>query len=657
MTEARKLAAILAADVVGYSRLMGEDEAGTARLVRERREAATPIVRSFGGRLVKTTGDGVLLEFPSVVAAVTCAIAIQKMMVERNVAVPDAKRILYRVGVNLGDILIDGEDILGDGVNVAARLEAMGEPGGVCLSSSVYDQVRGRIEAGFVDLGEQALKNIARPVRAYALTPDAIAAAKAESPSPSVPTGGAGATSPGVLARWPGIAVALVVAVLAAGAYAWHAGFALPLLRVSVAEDKLATAPRLSIVALPFENLSGDKEQDYFADGITDDLTTDLSHLEGSFVISRGTAFTYKGKAVDAKEIGRELGVRYVLEGSVHRVGENITINAQLISTETGAHVWADRFDGERSRLGKLQVEFVARLANSLGVELVKAEALRAMRERPNNPDATDLSMRGWADTYGAPAPSKARVDARVGLFERALELDPQLVPAMVGLARTLVERVLLDHSVDPKSDIARAKDWAERAVIAEPDSSAAHTAKAWVFFAERQWEQAIAEAETAIYDDPNNADAHAAYNFWRLFLGRAEDGFSGLETAFRLSPRDPRVSWWQFWVCHLHTHLAHWEQAIEWCNKARAGAPENWLPLVDLAAANAWAGHDKEAKEAVVQLQKVYPGFTVQTWTGFHYSDDPTYKAQYARIADGLRKAGLPEGEKPADATANKSN
>ena len=377
-------------------------------------------------------------------------------------------------------------------------------------------------------------------------------------------------------------------------------------------------------MVLPFANLSSDPEQDYFADGITDDLTTDLSHLPDSFVIARNTAFTYKGKAVDVKQIGRELGVRYVLEGSVRRVGETIEVNAQLVSTETGAHVWADRFDGERSKLGELQLEFVARLANSLGVELVRAEALRAMRERPNNPDAVDLSMRGWVEAYRPT--SKPSQDAAVGLFERALAIDPQLVPAMVGLAQTLAIRVRNLHSDDPKSDIARAEDWAERAVVAEPDNAAAHMAKANVFTTKRQWPQAIAEAETAVNDDPNNADAHAAYSFWKLFLGRGEDGFSGLETAFRLSPRDPLVPWWQFRVCLLHAHLAHWEQAIEWCSRAIAGAPENWYPLVDLAAANAWAGHDKEAKEAVAQLRKVYPGFTVQTWVvGMHYSDDPS--------------------------------
>jgi TolB-like protein len=351
--------------------------------------------------------------------------------------------------------------------------------------------------------------------------------------------GSAAPKARGASLRWPAIAAALVVAVLAAGVYVWHAGFASRLLGLSVAEDKLATAPRLSIVVLPFE--TGDPDQQFFADGIVDDLTTDLSHLPDSFVIARGTAFTYKGKPVDAKQIGRELGVRYMLEGSVRRVGENITVNAQLVSTETGAHVWAERFDGERSKLGELQVEFVARLANSLGVELVKAEALRAMRERPSNPDAVDLSMRGWGERY-RDYTSKASQDATVSLFERALAIDPQLVPPMVSLARTLVDRVRLRHSVDPKSDIARAEDWAERAVAAEPDSSAAHMAKAWVFVQERQWVQAIAEAKTAVADDPNNPEAEAEARYWELFRGKSEDVFSGLETAFRLSPRDPLV-------------------------------------------------------------------------------------------------------------------
>jgi adenylate cyclase len=579
---------------------------------------------------------------------VRCAIEVQTGMVERNTGLPPEKRIEFRVGIHLGDVVEESDgDLMGDGVNIAARLEGIAEPGSICLSEDAFRQVKQRLDLKVSDLGATQLKNIAEPVHVFSLevgqpaevkrapvTPAANASVEATSPAPKA----------AAFLRWPAIAAALVAAIVAAGAYAWHAGLAPRLLGASV-DDKFATAPRLSIIVLPFENLSGDPEQEYFADGLTDDLTTDLSHIADSFVIARGTAFTYKGRAVVAREIGRDLGVRYVLEGSVRRVGENVTVNAQLISTETGAHVWADRFDGERGRLGQLQVEFVARLANSLGVELVKAEALRAMRERPNNPDAVDLSMRGWAELYRG-ASSKTNEDAAVGLFERALAIDPQLVPAMVGLATTLVDRVAYLHSDDPKNDISRAEDWAERAVAAEPYNSAAHYAKARVFFAKRQWPQAIAEADTAIADNPNNAWAHAQRGFWKMYLGRAEDGFSGLETAFRLSPHDPNVPIWQLLVCGLYNFLAQWEQAIEWCDKARAGAPENPFPLVYLAAANAWTGHDQEAKEAAGQLQKVYPGFTVQTYVGMHYSDDPTFNAQRARIAEGLRKAGLPEGE-----------
>jgi TolB-like protein/class 3 adenylate cyclase len=638
--ETRKLAAILAADIVGYSRLMGEDEAGTAKLVRERREAAAQIVRAFGGRLVKTTGDGVLLEFPSVVAAVESGILIQKMMAERNEALPEARRILYRAGVNVGDILIDGEDILGDGVNVAARLEGICEPGAICLSEDAWRQARGRIEAEFVDLGEKRLKNIAHPVRAYALTPAAIAAVKVERPAVGATDG---PKSSGVWARWPALAAALALLLLAAGGYAWRVGYAPRFLAASV-DDKLANAPRLSVVVLPFENMSGDKDQDYFADGITDDLTTDLSHLPDSFVIARNTAFTYKGKPVDAKQIGKDLGVRYLLEGSVRRIGDKVQVNAQLISTETGAHVWADRFDGERSKLGELQVEFVSRLANSLGVELVKAESLRATRERPNNPDAVDLAMQAEALWNSS---DQSKLGDVINLYERALALDPHNLLAMTGLAAVLQERVTQFASKDPGADIARADELINAALALQPDNSWAHSIKGWLFFAKRQYGPATAETETAIADDRNNADAHAAGGFFKMFLGHAEDGFAGIETALRLSPRDPGVPFWQFFMCHNHTHLAQWKQAIEWCSRSTAGDPTNFFPLVDLAAANAWAGHDKEAREAAAQLQKVYPGFTVQTWAGIHWSDDPTFNAQYQRIVEGLRKAGLPEGEK----------
>jgi adenylate cyclase len=635
MSETRKLAAILVSDVVGYSRLAGTDEDRTlVRLRGLRSDLIDPAIAACHGRIVKRTGDGSIIEFRSVVDAVRCALEVQTGMVERNAGLAPEKRIEFRIGIHLGDVVEEADgDLMGDGVNVAARLEGICEPGAVCLSEDAYRQVKSRLELQVADLGPQNLKNIAEPVRAYLLRQGAPATQKLPH---------AAAKTRGVWARWPALAAALALAVLAAGGYAWRTGYAPRFMAASV-DDKLANAPRLSIVVLPFENLSENKDQDYFADAITDDLTTDLSHLPDAFVIARGTAFTYKGKPIDAKQIGADLGVRYALEGSVRRVGETITINAQLISTETGAHVWADRFEGERSKLGELQVEAVSRLANSLGVELVKAEALRATRERPGDPDAADLAMQ--ADYKSNLPESKANENNAVALAERALALDPQNVRALTALAYALCTRAIEHWSDDPAGDIPRAEKAIDAALALQPENSRAHFVKGQTYFAKRQFGPSIAEFETVIALDPNNPHAHAFAGFRKLLLGRAEEGFAGVETALRLSPRDPGGPWWQFYMCVLHGQLAQWEQAIPWCEKSIAGNPQVFQPYVALAAANAWAGHDKEAKDAAAQLQKVHPGFTMQTWAGLRMSDDLTYIAQRARIAEGLRKAGLPEG------------
>jgi TolB-like protein/class 3 adenylate cyclase len=648
MTETRKLAAILVSDVVGFSRLAGADEDRIlARLRALRSDLIDPTIAVHRGRVVKRTGDGAIVEFRSVVDAVNCAIEVQKAMVERNAGVPEDRRIEFRVGIHIGDVVEESDgDLMGDGINVAARLEGVAKPGTICLSEDAYRQVKQRLDLKVSDLGAVHLKNIAEPLHVYSLEVGQPAQAKAPTPSATVGAQSAALPPRGLsFSRWPTLAAALALALFAAGAYIWHSGLAPRIPGVSVSDDKLANAPRLSIVVLPFENLSGDKEQDYFADGVTEDLTTDLSHLQDAFVISRGTAFTYKGKPVDAKRIGKELGVRYLLEGSVRRVGENVEVNAQLISTETGAHVWADRFDAERGKLGELQVEFVSRLANSLGVELVKAEALRAMRERPNNPDAADLTMRGWAILNSNP--DKMALHDAATLFERALALDPQNVSAMIGFVDTLTWRLNTNQSDDRAGDIARAEEMADRALVLQPHNSKAHWIKGYVLQAKHQWGPAIAEAEAAIAEDHNNADAYAIATYRKMFLGHSEDGFKGVETALRLSPRDPSVPWWQYYMCNLHAHLAQWEQAIEWCGKSTVANPRNWLAFMALAAANAWSGHMKEAQDAAAQLQIVYPGFTVQTFLGISWTDDPTFNAEYLRIAEGARKAGVPEGEK----------
>jgi TolB-like protein/class 3 adenylate cyclase len=651
VSETRKLAAILVSDVVGYSRLAGADEDRIlARLRTLRSDLIDPTIAVHHGRIVKRTGDGSIIEFRSVVDAVLCAIEVQNGLGERNAGVPPDKRIEFRIGIHLGDVVEESDgDLMGDGVNIAARLEGVAKPGAICLSEQAYWQVKGRLDLTVSDLGQTQLKNIAGPVRVYLLEvgqpveakPAAATTAAVEAkrvPPPSTAR---------AFSRWPVLAAALAVIVFAAGGYAWHAGFASRIFGVAATEDKLANAPRLSIVVLPFENLSGDREQDYFVDGITDDLTTDLSRLHESFVISRNTAFTYKGKPVDAKAIGRELGVRYVLEGSVRPIGETVAVNAQLISTETGAHVWADRFEGERSKLGQLQFEVVTRLARSLDNELTRVESLRAMRERPSNPDAVDLRLRGEA-MMRSPHRDKPTWGDMTMLFERAHALDPQDERAMMLLATALALRVLERWSDDPSGDLKRADELLDAAMALQPDDSWAHLTRGIIHTLKNQHALALMETETAIDDDRNNVYAYANVGIYKMLLGRSQDGVADVETALRLGPHDFGAPQWQGYLCMLHAHLSHWREAIEHCDKAVAGGDRYWGTIGHLAAANAWAGRDKEAKEAIALLHKVDPNVTVQTFQAdADANDNPTFQAEMARIIEGLRKAGLPEGEK----------
>ena len=468
MSETRKLAAILVADVVGYSRLAGADEDRTlARLRGLRSDLIDPAIAAHHGRVVKRTGDGSIVEFRSVVDAVRCAIEVQNGLIERNAGVPPERRIEFRVGVHLGDVVEESDgDLMGDGVNIAARLEGIAKPGAICLSEDAYRQVKSRLELKVSDLGPTQLKNIAEPVRVYSLQVGEPAQAMA-APQSNAPSMASAAPSPKSrgFGRGSALAAALAVALLAAGGYAWRSGLAPRLVGASIAEHRLKAAPRLSIVVLPFENLSGDPEQDYFADGITDDLTTDLSHIADSFVIARDTAFTYKGKSVDAKAIGRELGVRYLLEGSVRRLGDKVEVNAQLISTDTGSHVWADRFEGERSSLGKLQFEVVARLAISLGAELAKAEALRVARANGRTIPTRSISRcAAGPPSWNFNGANKSSWNDAIAMFERALALDPKDAPAMTGLATALFARPYAGWSDDPAGDIARAEKTADAA-------------------------------------------------------------------------------------------------------------------------------------------------------------------------------------------------
>ena len=426
MSETRKIAAILVSDVVGYSRLAGADEDRTlARLRALRSDLIDPTISVHHGRIVKRTGDGSVIEFRSVVDAVRCALEVQHAMVERNAGVAPDKRIEFRIGIHLGDVVEESDgDLMGDGVNIAARLEGIAAPGAICLSEDAYRQVSGRLDMAVTDLGQTELKNIERPIRVYSLQVGVPAQAK--------PATEAKPAEPKKRSSLAPLALGLTALVILIAAGAWY----------FLGVNRPAQAAHLSIVVLPFTNLSGDPAQDYFADGITENLTTDLSRIRDSFVIARNTAFAYKGKPIDAKQIGKELGVRYVLEGSVQRDQNRVRVNAQLIDTESGAHLWAERFEEDVADLFKLQDQIVVRLANTLGNELIKAEAAKGARS--TNPDANDLAMRGWG-LLNDPAnfSSKEKFDAARALFERAHAIDPNNARAIAGDVLTYWQEAL----------------------------------------------------------------------------------------------------------------------------------------------------------------------------------------------------------------------
>jgi adenylate cyclase len=652
----RRLAAIMVADIVGYSRLMGLDEAGTLRRLKAlRREVVDPNILAAHGRIVKTMGDGLLVEFPSPLRAVACAVRIQRAMLSRDKGLPEDRVFRLRFGINVGDVVAEPDgDLYGDGVNVAARLEPLAEPGGLCVSRSVHDQVRDRLPYRFEGLGKRELKNIARPIGVFGLTAATVASLPEQPAEEELEDAGGGTAAVRVAspARPPvsrrllftaSVAAVLVTGGLSLWSWSTHRAPEAATTVAAQASNLPKTVPGLSLVVLPFANLSNDPEQDFFADGLTEDLTTDLSHLAGSFVIARNTAFTYKGKAVDVKQVGKDLGVRYVLEGSVRRTGERVILNAQLISAETGAHIWADRFEGERSRLGELQVEFVARLARSLDVQLTQAESLRALRERPDNPTAADLAMRGWA-ILNRPR-TKASVNEAVSIFERALALDSEAPQALIGLSRALIIRAGARWSEDQQSDIMRSDQNISKVLSTNSENATARSIKGDVLRVRHKFEDAFHMQQGAIEADRNLAIAYAQAGLVNILSGHAAEAPPYIAKAMRLSPRDPSTNIWKYYMCHSYTHQAKWRETVEWCNRSVADGPY-WQAVIDLAAAHAWLGNEESARNSVARLLELMPGYTVQKWANAGWSEDPTFLAEYQRIVEGLRKAGLPEGE-----------
>ena len=586
----RRLSAIVAADVAGYSRLMGLDEVGTARTLREHRVVTDALVAKHGGRLVKTTGDGVLLEFPSVVDAVECAVAVQAVMDQRNEGVPADRRMLFRIGINLGDILIEGDDILGDGVNIAARLEGIAEPGGICISSSAYEQVRGKVAVEFADLGEQRLKNIERLVRVYA--------AKS--------SGHLGVVGPSVMPSHP------------------------------ETPKPLPLPDKPSIAVLPFENMSGDPEQEYFADGMVEEIITALSRFKWLFVIARNSSFTFKGTAVDIKEVGRRLGVHYVLEGSVRKAAGKVRITGQLIDAVTGAHIWADRFERDLTDIFALQDEVTVAVVSAIQPKMLQTEIEIATRRRPENLTAYDFYLRAMRPTYLGTREGLAEA---IRLAHRALELDPRfgLAAGLASICHAL--NVTMGYSVDPQFDRNEAIRLL-RLVLSIDDNDPETLANAAVVsaFMVGDCEREIEMADRAVALNPNSFDGWHCRGWVYRIAGLPEEAVRSFERAMRMSPLDPLLHRSLIGMGYAFIELRRFDDAIDVAKKALRQNPSHAAGYRCLASAFAHLGRDAEAREAVARVLEDDPAFTMTKYIGRGGQTNAKL------FIEGLRKAGLPE-------------
>jgi adenylate cyclase len=604
MASTRRLAAIFAADVAGYSRLMGVDEEGThERFTAHLKELFTPRIKQHGGRIVKSTGDGMLAEFPSVVEAVLCAVEVQCGMNFRNANVAEERQLSFRIGINVGDVIAEPEDIFGDGVNIAARLESLAEPNGICISHAVLEQVRDKLPYGFDDIGEQLVKNIARPLHVFVLRPQTIASLPFSDATPV----GSPAVSGGIVA-----------------------GQSRP--------------PRLSSVVLPFTNLSDDREDQYFADAITDDVTTDLSRISDMIVISSNTAFTYKDRRVDTRQIGRDLHVRYVFSGSVRRSGNRARVNVQLIDAETDAHVWAERFDYDSSELLSLQDDITSRIAVALNLELISAEAARPTEQ----PDTLDYILRGRAALYNYRGSTPESLNEAIQLFQQALAADRDSIEARALLALSLMARVLEQVATSPTSDIARAQELVETVVSMSPRHPLVNFLKGQLLRAQHQFEAAIPEYEAAISLNRNSVIAIATLGLCKFFTGAVEEAIPAQERAIRLSPRDPRLPNWYWRIGMVHLLQSRTDESIPWLVRARSANPSLPGPHAWLVSAYALNGELQRAAVELAEARRL-SGDNRYISIASHKAAQPFRAPKILDLAErtfyaGLRKAGVPD-------------
>ena len=587
----RRLAAILAADVVGYSRLMGEDEAGTHEaLMAHRQELIDPATASHNGRIVKSTGDGVLAEFASVVDAVTCALELQKEMNARNAGVPDDRRIALRIGINLGDVIVEGDDIYGDGVNLASRLEGIAEPGGICISEMVHQEVEKKLDLEFAYLGELQVKNFVKPVRTYA----AVLGNKR-------PVAPKGAKFQLITQGQLFAAAVIAIALIGSGVVAWLKPWTTDLEPAAVERMAFPLPDKPSIAVLPFANMSGDPEQDYFADGMTEDLITDLSKISGLFVIARNSTFTYKGKTVTIRQVAEELGVRYVLEGSVRRAGDQVRINAQFIDATTGGHLWAERYDGTLADVFALQDKVTESIVTALHVNLTAAERERQARKETDSPEAYDAVLKGWAHYWLYTPEDLAKA---ISYFEEALQLDPNYGRPHAALA-TVYWDIGLNYwmkSLGMSYAEVREKAVQHLEEALKDPTPLAHRVAARIWVSDERWDEAIAEAERAIALDANDPDGYVAKSNVLVRVGRPAEGLEFIQKAMRLDPQGDYL----WWLGHAQFHLERYDEAAATLLRATENSPGDLWAFLLLAAAYGQLGRVGEAKSAIDTFNKI---------------------------------------------------
>jgi len=622
----RKLTAILSADVKGYSRLMGEDEVSTVGTITAYREVMATLIQKHRGRVVDSPGDNLLAEFSSVVDAVRCAVEIQEELKARNAELPENRKMEFRIGVNLGDVIVEGERIYGDGVNIAARVEGLAEGGGVCISRTVYDHIENKLALRFEYLGEQAVKNIRKPVRVYRVLMEPGAAA------------GVSREKRAGLRRWQwaalAVAAVLLVGVVAVAIWNFYLRPAAPPTVVPSEKIPAIELPdKPSIAVLPFINMSEDPEQEYFSDGITEDLITDLSKISGLFVIARNSAFTYKGKVIKIAEVGKELGVRHVLEGSVRKSNGRVRITAQLVDATTEGHLWAERYDRDLKDIFALQDEVTQKIVAALAVKLTEDEQKRLVRKYTDNMEAYDFYLQGveYQNRYTKEANVKARQ-----MFERAIDLDPGFAQAYALLGLTHVHEWSLGWSQDPQS-LEQAFELAQRAIALDDSLPLGHFILGEVYLWKKQHGQAIAELEKTIALNPNYADGITWLGNILNWAGRPEEAIGLVKKAMRLNPMYP--VWYSWNLGHAYFLTNRYEEAIETLNRVLDRNP-GFLPAhAYLAASYGELGRYEEARAEAAELERLSPDLSSEAWRQrLPYKD----QAVLERLFNGLRKAGV---------------